>query len=551
MVGHWPLAADLSDHAGHGLESSAVGIALGEAGPSGEPGTAARFDGCDSRLTIANHPALAFGHDELTLSLWIETDGKQLDVVGDLLSKFDTVRRKGLQLSVVTNSGVTSTALANSCNLHFGIDAGQIDAGWIDHGQLGNAAFVKSMTVHDGLLYAGTFEPAADQQGHLWRYDGGRRWTDLGNPVGCNAISSVTPFDGALYCGMGRYNPAGSAFGPIRNRTPGGQVYRVEPDGQWSYCGHPGAEGATPEDLPVEGYATGKADEVVALSVFRGELYCVSNHRCGVFKYAGETSWLPVGLESHRIMTLSVYRNRLYALINGGPIFRYEGGMEWTSCGHPDRSEQTYSGAIGHGELYVGTWPEGEVLRYGGGSNWHVVGRVGYEREVMGMVSYNGKLYLGTLPMANVWRMDNDRFTYTGTLDLTPAVLRRVWSMAVFQGRLFAGTMPSGHVHSIEAGKVVSWDHRLPGGWHHIAAVREADRLKLFVDGRLVAMSSQFHGTAYDLTNDIPLTIGAGAYEHFTGRMSDVRVYRHAATDAEVRQLSQLGEERSCSAALP
>ena len=130
--------------------------------------------------------------------------------------------------------------------------------------------------------------------------------------------------------------------------------------------GHPGAEDATPEEQPAEGYATGKADEVVGLTVYRGELYCISNHRRGVFKYAGGESWELVGLAAERIMTLTIYRDGLYALINGGPVARYEGGNEWSDAGHPDRSEQTYAGVTFGGELYVGTWPEGEVLRFDG-----------------------------------------------------------------------------------------------------------------------------------------------------------------------------------------
>jgi hypothetical protein len=229
----------------------------------------------------------------------------------------------------------------------------------------------------------------------------------------------------------------------------------------------------------------------------------------------------------------------LYALIDGGPVFRYEGGTSWTDCGHPAGSQQTYAGVTAGGELYVGTWPEADVFRYGGGRAWHRVGRVGYEREVMGMAIYNGKVYLGSLPMANVWRMDGDEFTYLGTLDHAAAPLRRAWTLAVYDGRLFAGTLPSGNVQAIEAGKVATWDHVFPRGWHHVAAVKEGGRLSLYLDGRRIAQSSPFSPADYDLTTDTPLSIGGGVYERFTGAMGNVRLYRRALSEREIGQLGR------------
>jgi hypothetical protein len=156
----------------------------------------------------------------------------------------------------------------------------------------------------------------------------------------------------------------------------------------------------------------------------------------------------------------------------------------------------------------------------------------------MGMAMYNGKVYLGALPMASVWRMDGERFTFMGTLDHASAPLRRVWSIAVFGGRLYAGTLPSGHVHSFGAGRLATWDRTFPAGWHHVAAVKRAGRLALYVDGRTVAWSEPFHAGEYDLSTDRPLQIGFGAYEHFHGLLSDVRLYRRALDEAEIGQLA-------------
>jgi len=112
--------------------------------------------------------------------------------------------------------------------------------------------------------------------------------------------------------------------------------------------------------------------------------------------------------------------------------------------------------------------------------------------------------------------------------------------MAVFQGRLFCGTLPSGRVHALDAGCSVTFDRELRPGWRHLAAVRQGGRLKLFVDGNLVATSSAFDPSAFDLTNDKPLTIGFGAYKYFRGSLSDLRLYGRALAKEEIVSLAAL-----------
>src|SRR5262249_49080540 len=136
------------------------------------------------------------------------------------------------------------------------------------------------------------------------------------------------------------------------------------------------------------------------------------------------------------------------------------------------------------------------------------------------------------------------KWTSTGRLDRTPDVrYRRAWSMAIFQGRLFCGTLPSGHVHALDVGSAVSDDHELKPGWRHLAAVRQGLRLKLFVDGKLVAASPESDagkGPAFDLSNDRPLTIGFGTHDYFRGSLSDLRLYDRALTADEIAALARL-----------
>jgi hypothetical protein len=109
--------------------------------------------------------------------------------------------------------------------------------------------------------------------------------------------------------------------------------------------------------------------------------------------------------------------------------------------------------------------------------------------------------------------------------------------MAVYQGKLFAGVLPSGRVFSFEAGKCATWDRELAPGWRHVAAVKTAGLLKLYVDGQCVAASSPFEPADYDLSNASPLRIGFGQHDYFNGRMADLRVYRRAIGEEDVRAL--------------
>ena len=540
LIGHWPFAGDGEDRTGAGHHAVNTQVDFQASGPGGEPSTAAGFNGIDSGLEVPDHPGLRLGTGDFSIAVRLHTEERRGDVVGDIVSKFDPGTRCGFSLGVVTNGGVTTTAQSNYRQVHFGMDQGQLDPDWTDCGRPGRAVFVQALAVSKGDLYAGTFEQGVDETGHLWRYDEDQQWIDCGGtPDGSNGVPSVAEFDGDLYCCSGRYNPNGSCLGDAQNAAPGGRVYRVAGDGAWVDCGHPGAEDAVAEDHPprTDHSETGKADEAMSLTVYRGALYATSNHRRGVFRYEGNRSWKHIGLDC-RIMTFSIYQDRLYALVNGGPVYRYEADSEWAYCGTPEGSTQTYSGVTCAGDLYVGTWPQADVFRYAGGESWDRIGRTGYEREVMAMVLYNAKVYAGSLPMANVWRMDAEGMTFVGNLDNTPqAYLRRVWSMAVCRGRLFGGTLPSGRVMSIQAGRMATHDHALAPGWRHLAAVRQGNHLRLHVDGKLVARSAEFRPADYDLTNARPLKIGFGVGHHFRGSMSDLRLYARALKDEEVKAL--------------
>jgi hypothetical protein len=57
------------------------------------------------------------------------------------------------------------------------------------------------------------------------------------------------------------------------------------------------------------------------------------------------------------------------------------------------------------------------------------------------------------------------------------------------------------------------------------------------VNGNLVAKSTSFDPSEYDVSTDQPLRIGFGQTEYFAGKMSDVRLYKRALNDQQVREL--------------
>ena len=489
LIGRWKMDGDTKDASGNGNHGSNHGADLTTSGQ------AARFDGRDDFITVNSAKLLNVGKGDFSISVRVNKAAKLDDVLGTIVSKYDPAARKGFQLSIKNHAGTTSSQ-SNYRHLHFGIDNGKIEREWIDHGKLGNAILVYSMAVYDGHLFAGTCVPGKDESGRLFRFDGGKKWIDCGSPDKCNAVTSLAVFQGKLYAGTGKYRLGGSALAESENPNLGGKVFRYEGDGKWKHCG----------TLP-------KVEAINGMVVFRGKLYASSMYRpAAFFRYDGGRKWTSCGTPfGKRVESLAVYNGHIYATgYDQGAVYRYD-GKQWKHLGQVGKAMQTYGFTVYRGDLYVSEWPHAQVFRYGGGNNWIFAGRLGEEKESMPLVVYNGKIYGGTLPLAEVYRYDGSTdWTKVGRLDFTPDVrFRRVWSMAVYQGRLFAGTLPSGHVRSIEAGKNATYDKALPPGRRHIAAVKERNRLKLYVDGNLVATSTPFDPKQYDLSNDAPLQIDA------------------------------------------
>lgn len=518
LIGHWKLAGDAKDSSGQGHDGENHGVDLAAPGRDGKAGGAARFDGINAFIEVPSSKSLGLGTGDFTLTVWAHTTRELDDVVGDLCSKFDPASRRGFNWCIKDGYGSVGSQ-ANFRNIQFGIDSGT-EPKWTDCGQPGNAVYVMALAVYNGQLFAGTCESGKDQVGHVYRYAGGARWIDCGSPDQSNAVTALAVHDGKLYAGTGCYRLRGSLLPESTNTTFGGKIFRYDGDGKWADSG-----------------ALQGAEAVGGLCVFRGQFYASSMYHRSQYRFAGDREWVPVASDLW-IYALGVFNHSLFGSCwDGCRVFRFD-GRKWSEPATFEPAGQSYSFDVHAGDLYCGTWKNGRVYRTRDGQKWDDAGRLGNELEVMGMAVYNGKLYAGTLPLAQVYRYDGDtQWTLTGTLDTSEVRYRRAWSMALYQGQLFCGVLPSGHVHALTAGAAVSNDHELEPGWRHLAAVRQRDRLKLYVDGKQVAESMIANPSALDLTNEQPLRIGFGGNDYFCGSMSDLRLYGRALSQDDIAKI--------------
>ena len=522
MVAHWKLASDARDEVG-ALHARNHGVSF-------ENGSAV-FNGRDAWLEVPESDSIRWGVNDFSVAVWVYTHEVLDDVLGDVLSYYDPKRQTGMNLSLMNYSGVAG-AQSNWRNVLFGIDASQRETEWIDCGRPGDNHYVKSLVVYAGDLYASTWEPGEGQRGHVYRYAGGKRWVDCGAPDQSNAINAMAVYQGRLYVGSELYSGGGSSLPLSPNENHGGHVFRYEGGTRWTNVGK------LADVRSIGGLATYRG-ELYAGTGTTGAWRDTPRKRgmyrldkAGDWSSCGCPGLRVVHLHVHD-------GNLYGLSYDDGGFFRYDGDDRWTRMGPVPNTTQVYSAAVYQGDVHVGTWPTGCVYRFGGPQDWTNTGRLGDEQEVMGMAVYNGKLYAGTLPRAEVYRYDgHDEWVSTGQLDTTPDVrYRRAWSMAVFRGKLFCGVLPSGHVFSLEAGKSVTYDRELAPGWHHLAAVKRGGRLGLYVDGKHVADSSPFDPERFNLDVPTSLKIGFGQHDYFYGRMKGLRLYNHALTGPQILEL--------------
>ena len=101
LVGHWKLLADCRDssaNANHGVNH---GVRF-----SGSEG--ATFDGIDDYIEVPDSESLRPANGPFSVSVWVHTEKELDDVLGDILSKYDSDTRTGVTLSIMNYAGVTN-----------------------------------------------------------------------------------------------------------------------------------------------------------------------------------------------------------------------------------------------------------------------------------------------------------------------------------------------------------------------------------------------------------------------------------------------------------
>ena len=549
LNGHWPLVEDCEDHSGSRLVGQAVGVKLGVPGPRAK--TAAGFDGLNSHIVVESHPAVSFGTSDFTIAAWVRPEG----LFGDVLSKFDAARRCGLTLRVGGSSpGYNSASDVRS--VHFGIDNGVLEP-WVDHGKpWPSNTLISTLTAFEGELYTGIADATGTEDApSVFRFEGGADWTFCGRldvDSRTRSVMSMIVHDGYLYAGTGTWDWEKS----LRGDCGPTHVFRYEGGTRWTDCG-----------------AFGTGHRILSLASFDGELYA-GDDTGKVHRFDRDGRWTFCGqLGTHeRVNAMMVFQGHLYGAPHGS-IFRYDGGTSWTCVGggyEPNTNlfgeNQTHTLQVFDDHLWAGMWPQGKVIRYEGGQDpgtWSDRGQLGIDiegraiNEINDLTVYNGKLFAGVIPKAEVYRYETGSdWTRIEQLVHNDAMARedayswnRVPCLTVFRGRLFAGTSTChgiaseephpdvGRVLSMEAGRNVSFDGDLGRTWRHVAAVRRDDRLRLFVDGQEAAESASLTPHPFDLTNDESLLIGMGTQCHFSGAVSDLRVYNRALSQRDVSAL--------------
>lgn len=526
----WPLSNN-ADAVGEGVTTiKSAGLKF-IAAPSSEPRGASAWDGRTSLVEASVSDRLKPGREAFSVSLWFNIDTADDDLPGDLVNHFDHDSQTGWSLAVTGRSGLVHST-SNHRQISFGINDNRHEPAWRSQGRPGQAVYVHALAVHKGQLYAGTCDPRAGSQGGVFRFQPPDQWVDTQAPVRANAVTSLATFNGELYAGTGKYRLAGSALEESKNETLGGEILKLDDSGQWSVAGK----------LP-------DIEAVGGLVVYQNRLHASSLYRpAGFFRMVQPGQpWQSLPTPGgKRPEAMAVHNDKLYATgYDEGHVYEFD-GRQWADLGQVGGNTQTYGFAVYRGGLYVSTWPEGKVYRLQEANRWIDCGRLGEELEVMGLAVHNGSLFGGTLPSAQVYRyLGGQKWLTTGKTDPTPDVkYRRAWSMAEFQGRLFCGTLPSGQVFSYQSGLACTIDKPVGPGWHHLAAVRSHDSLKLYLDGQLAGETKSDLAGQINLNPNTTLKIGHGVNDHFRGLLRDVAIDRGAADAGAIRMQFESGRNR-------
>jgi len=558
LVGYWKLEKDCRDYSGkdnHGVNHG-VNFKTGE--------------WKKSYVEVPANDSLNFGTGDFSISALISTKKDMTDVVGDIMSKYDSEKRKGFNLNINASAPGYSSQ-GNDKHVQFGIDNGTMSE-WQDCGRpMADCNFVTALTVFNGELYVGTSDSPKEQNWcHVMRYRGKGKWEDCGRlgKLKITTAVAMVAHDGNLYAATSNYgwsNWEAPGWGNNPRRDHGEldtqcHVFRYKGGKKWEDIGWAGSAASEPR--------------IWGMASYKGKLYVAADG--GVYEYEGGTQWKNSYQFTRVTASMSVYDGKLYVHPHVGPVWTYD-GKEWENIGNPyltsENCNQIHCMTVYRGELYVGTWPLGKIAVHREGK-WVDCCQIPFTPEIYSFAVYNGKLYIATIPYGDIFRYEEwanqkgkgyyeewQKLSFAnGTFLKRPVPqdpLPNAWrhwtrptSMTVYDGKLYlslgsgssnikdAPCDQRGKVFCMEAGKNVSYDKDLGIGWQHIAAVKEGGKLKLFVDGKLVKESLvSFKAKDYDISNNEPLKIGFGQLNYFAGKIKEVRLYNKAIGSGEVKNI--------------
>jgi len=548
LIAQWKMNGNGSDETGK-HNGQLDGVRFVE-GVDGEAGGAAYFNGIDSQIRVADHPDFHFDDGEFTVTAWVRA-AQHAHPAGDLISKFDAEARRGFHLTVGGN-GSGYSSVSDTRKIFFGID-NAVTGEWIDCGKpREDNTLIAGLVVYKGQLYASMADALTVEDAcRVYRYEGEGRWVDVGR-VGKDtrtlSVQAMIVHNGGLYVGTGVWDWT-KMYAALGGQN---RLFRYEGDHNWVECG-----------------AFGKGQTTISLASYQGKIYtgdergqCFSyDDQSGKWEFCGQ---IGVGGHDDRLDSMTVWKDRLYGCTHSD-VWLYEGGRTWVRISQqPLMQTQLHKIHVHKGELLVGTWPDGKIIRYLGGEEWEDLGETGIDsnykiNEVNDLMVYNGKLYAGVIPKSQVFRYDGiyqweEMAQLVDNKDWNEYDIEswcRVPCFATYGGLLYAGTSTChgrasaepdenvGKVFSFEAGKSATYDDDIGTAWTHIAAVRSAGKLEIYVNGEKVSESMAMNGSDYSLTNGVPLTIGAGEHHYFKGAIADLRVYNTALGQDDIEAVRQ------------
>lgn len=122
-------------------------------------------------------------------------------------------------------------------------------------------------------------------------------------------------------------------------------------------------------------------------------------------------------------------------------------------------------------------------------------------------------------------------------LPVTTGIVEGLYSFTFLQN---IDAYHSGYFNEAAGTSQVVMGGSMDNNWHHLAATRDANILKFYIDGVLIGTSPTPAGSVPpEIPDEWLLGYGYNSgYKYWYGRMDDLRIYNRVLTDVEINKLS-------------